>query len=133
MDQKARVRTVQQLKSGSIDIVVATDVAARGLDVERITHVFNFDIPFDEEAYVHRIGRTGRAGRQGKAILFVAPRERRMLRNIERLTKQSIPELKLPSRGAIERKQREGFINSVKARIGEETSPRIGVDDRRAL
>ncbi|MEE4202323.1 MAG: DEAD/DEAH box helicase, partial [Halieaceae bacterium] len=85
MDQKARVRTVQQLKSGSIDIVVATDVAARGLDVERITHVFNFDIPFDEEAYVHRIGRTGRAGRQGKAILFVAPRERRMLRNIERL------------------------------------------------
>lgn len=125
MDQKQRVRTVQQLKSGQVNILVATDVAARGLDVERITHVFNYDIPFDEEAYVHRIGRTGRAGRQGKAILFVAPRERRMLRNIERLTKQQIPELKIPSRGEIDRKQREGFIDALKARIGAELSPAL--------
>ena len=74
IDQKTRFKTVEQLKDGRLDIVVATDVAARGLDVERITHVINYDIPFDRESYVHRIGRTGRAGREGKAILFVAPR-----------------------------------------------------------
>ncbi|MCW8845697.1 MAG: DEAD/DEAH box helicase, partial [Gammaproteobacteria bacterium] len=79
MNQVHRQRTVDQLKSGKLDIVVATDVAARGLDVDRISHVINFDVPYDAEAYVHRIGRTGRAGRQGKAIMFIAPRERRML------------------------------------------------------
>ena len=79
--QKTREKTVQRLKEGHLDILVATDVAARGLDVERISHVVNYDIPYDTEAYVHRIGRTGRAGRQGDAILFVAPREQRMLRH----------------------------------------------------
>ncbi len=117
MDQKARVRTVGQLKSGQLDVLVATDVAARGLDVDRITHVINFDIPFDEEAYVHRIGRTGRAGRNGKAILFVAPRERRMLRNIERLTQNSIPAMELPSLGAIALKQREHFAATLRQQL----------------
>lgn len=96
--QAQRQRTVEQLKEGRLDILVATDVAARGLDVERISHVINYDIPYDNEAYVHRIGRTGRAGREGKAILFVAPRERNMLRSIERTTRQQIPPLELPSR-----------------------------------
>ena len=123
MDQKVRVRTVEQLKSGSLDIVVATDVAARGLDVERITHVINFDIPFDEEAYVHRIGRTGRAGRTGKAILFVAPRERRMLKNIERLTKQEIPPFKLPSHFEIDRKRQQAFADSVREAIAQPATP----------
>lgn len=117
MDQKARVRTVGQLKNGQLDVLVATDVAARGLDVDRITHVINFDIPFDEEAYVHRIGRTGRAGRNGKAILFVSPRERRMLRNIERLTKNSIPAMELPSLGAIALKQRELFAANLREQL----------------
>ena len=98
MNQAHRERTVEALKKGAIDIVIATDVAARGLDVERITHVVNYDIPYDTEAYVHRIGRTGRAGRQGAAILFVAPREKRMLRAIERATKQQITPMQLPTR-----------------------------------
>jgi ATP-dependent RNA helicase DeaD len=97
VQQKQRERTVEQLKSGALDIVVATDVAARGLDVERITHVINYDIPYDSEAYIHRIGRTGRAGRKGDAILFIAPRERRMLQTIERATKQKIDLMELPS------------------------------------
>lgn len=88
--QKLRERTVEKLKAGQIDILIATDVAARGLDVERITHVVNYDIRHDTESYVHRIGRTGRAGRTGDAILFVAPRERRMLRMIEQATRQPI-------------------------------------------
>jgi len=95
--QKTRERIVERLKSGDLDILVATDVAARGLDVERVTHVINYDIPYDTESYVHRIGRTGRAGRSGDAILFVAPRERRMLKAIERATKQNIELMKLPS------------------------------------
>jgi len=98
MNQALRERTVQRLKAGKLDIVVATDVAARGLDVERISHVVNFDIPYDVEAYVHRIGRTARAGRPGKAILFVSPRERRMLHTIERVTRQPIEPMQLPSR-----------------------------------
>jgi ATP-dependent RNA helicase DeaD len=85
------------LKDGDLDILVATDVAARGLDVERISHVLNYDIPYDTESYVHRIGRTGRAGRSGEAILFVAPRERNMLRTIERATRQPIEPMELPS------------------------------------
>ena len=97
MAQASRARTVERLKNGQLDILIATDVAARGLDVERITHVINYDIPYDTEAYVHRIGRTGRAGRSGEAILFAAPRERRMLRAIERATKKQIEEMSLPS------------------------------------
>ncbi|MEY2698545.1 MAG: hypothetical protein RL720_501 [Actinomycetota bacterium] len=95
--QATRERTVEQLKSGKLDILVATDVAARGLDVERISHVVNFDIPIDTESYVHRIGRTGRAGRSGAAISFVTPRERRLLDAIERATRQPLTQMQLPS------------------------------------
>jgi ATP-dependent RNA helicase DeaD len=95
--QPQRERTVARLKAGQIDILVATDVAARGLDVERIGHVVNYDVPYDTESYVHRIGRTGRAGRKGEAILFIAPRERNMLRAIERATRQAIEPMNLPS------------------------------------
>ncbi|MEN0103816.1 MAG: helicase-related protein, partial [Curtobacterium sp.] len=95
--QAQRERTVNQLKSGKLDILVATDVAARGLDVDRITHVVNFDIPVDTESYVHRIGRTGRAGRSGAAISFVTPRERRLLTAIEKATRQPLTEMTLPS------------------------------------
>jgi ATP-dependent RNA helicase DeaD len=95
--QVQRERTVARLKSGQIDIVVATDVAARGLDVERVSHVINYDVPYDPESYVHRIGRTGRAGRSGEAILFIAPRERNMLRVIERATRQPIETMQLPT------------------------------------
>jgi len=95
--QATRERTVEQLKSGKLDILVATDVAARGLDVERISHVINYDIPIDTESYVHRIGRTGRAGRSGAAISFVTPRERRLLDAIERATRQPLTQMQLPS------------------------------------
>ena len=95
--QAQRERTVNQLKSGKLDILVATDVAARGLDVDRISHVVNFDLPIDTESYVHRIGRTGRAGRTGDAISFVTPRERRMLTSIEKATRQPLTEMSLPS------------------------------------
>ncbi len=97
MTQILREKVVDRLKRGALDIVIATDVAARGLDVERITHVVNYDIPYDTETYVHRIGRTGRAGRKGTAILFVAPRERRMLRAIEQATRQPIEQMRLPT------------------------------------
>ncbi|MBW0280111.1 DEAD/DEAH box helicase [Shewanella xiamenensis] len=97
MNQQARERAVEQLKNGKLDILIATDVAARGLDVERIGHVVNYDIPYDTEAYVHRIGRTGRAGRNGMAILFVTSREMRMLRTIERATNSRISPMKVPS------------------------------------
>ncbi len=99
--QAQRERTVARLKAGQIDIVVATDVAARGLDVERIGHVVNYDVPYDTESYVHRIGRTGRAGRNGEAILFIAPRERNMLRAIERATRQVIEPMNLPTVDAV--------------------------------
>jgi len=105
MNQALREQTVERLKSGSLDIVVATDVAARGLDVERISHVVNYDIPYDTEAYVHRIGRTGRAGRRGEAILFVAPREMRMLRAIEQATRQPIEPMQLPTRQDVENRR----------------------------
>lgn len=95
--QKDRERTIKRLKAGQLDILVATDVAARGLDVERISHVINYDIPTDTEAYVHRIGRTGRAGRKGEAILFVSPREKRMLRLIEKATRQKIEPMQMPA------------------------------------
>ncbi|WP_194436428.1 DEAD/DEAH box helicase [Vibrio fluminensis] len=99
--QSLRERTVDHIKNGVIDILVATDVVARGLDVPRITHVFNYDIPFDVESYIHRIGRTGRAGRQGKAILLVRTNQIRMLRTIERVTKSSMEEIQLPLRDAV--------------------------------
>ncbi|HVC01319.1 MAG TPA: DEAD/DEAH box helicase [Steroidobacteraceae bacterium] len=95
--QALRERAVARFKAGESDILVATDVAARGLDVERISHVVNYDVPYDTESYVHRIGRTGRAGRSGEAILFVAPRERNMLRSIERATRQPVEQMHLPS------------------------------------
>ena len=97
MSQQLRERAINNLKKGNLDILVATDVAARGLDVDRITHVVNYDIPYDTESYIHRIGRTGRAGRTGDAILFVSPREKRLLGNIERATKKKVEEMQLPS------------------------------------
>jgi ATP-dependent RNA helicase DeaD len=111
--QRQREQTVQRLKDGKLDILVATDVAARGLDVERVSHVLNFDIPYDTEAYVHRIGRTGRAGRQGDAILFVAPREQRMLRAIEHATRQPITPMTLPSTEAINDKRVARFNQKI--------------------
>lgn len=109
MTQILREKVIDRLKKGHLDIVVATDVAARGLDVERITHVVNYDIPYDTETYVHRIGRTGRAGRKGTAILFVAPRERRMLRAIEHATRQPIEQMRLPTLRDIADKRIEQF------------------------
>jgi ATP-dependent RNA helicase DeaD len=113
IQQQQRERTIQQLKDGKLDILVATDVAARGLDVERISHVLNYDIPYDTESYVHRIGRTGRAGRSGDAILFVTPREKGMLRSIERATRQPIDEMKLPSVEAVNDKRVEKFLGRI--------------------
>ncbi len=107
--QKLREKTVENLKSGQLDILVATDVAARGLDVERISHVINYDIPYDVEAYVHRIGRTGRAGRTGEAILFAANRERRLLRAIEKATGKSIQKMELPSAAQVADKRADRF------------------------
>ncbi|MDH3978268.1 MAG: DEAD/DEAH box helicase [Gammaproteobacteria bacterium] len=113
MQQKDRERMVARLKKGSLDILVATDVAARGLDVDRISHVVNYDIPYDTEAYIHRIGRTGRAGRTGDAILFVAPRERRMLKAIERATRQTIEPLELPSTESVNNKRIAEFKQKI--------------------
>ncbi len=109
IQQAQRERTVAQLKAGAIDILVATDVAARGLDVERISHVVNFDVPYDSESYIHRIGRTGRAGRSGEAILFIAPREQNMLRIIERATRQPIEAMNLPSVNDVNQKRIQRF------------------------
>ncbi|HLR84367.1 MAG TPA: DEAD/DEAH box helicase [Nocardioidaceae bacterium] len=111
--QAQRERTIGQLRSGSLDILVATDVAARGLDVERISHVVNFDIPHDTESYVHRIGRTGRAGRAGQALLFVTPRERRLLRAIEKSTRQPLEELTLPSVEDVNSTRVARFMDSI--------------------
>jgi ATP-dependent RNA helicase DeaD len=113
MQQKQREQMVERLKKGSLDILVATDVAARGLDVDRISHVINYDIPYDTEAYIHRIGRTGRAGRTGDAILFVAPRERRMLNAIERATRQKIEPLELPSTELVNNKRIADFKQKI--------------------
>jgi ATP-dependent RNA helicase DeaD len=113
LNQQMRERVIEQLKSGALDIVIATDVAARGIDVPRVSHVVNYDIPYDTEAYVHRIGRTGRAGRTGNAILFVAPREIRMLRTIERATRSPIAPLTLPSRADVTNKRVADFKQKV--------------------
>ena len=113
MVQAQREKMVERLKKGSLDILVATDVAARGLDVDRISHVINYDIPYDAEAYIHRIGRTGRAGRTGDAILFVAPRERRMLSVIERATRQKITRLELPTTEIVNNKRIADFKQKI--------------------
>ncbi|MDH3764148.1 MAG: DbpA RNA binding domain-containing protein, partial [Gammaproteobacteria bacterium] len=107
-------------KSGKLDVLVATDVAARGLDVDRISHVINYDIPHDTEAYVHRIGRTGRAGREGDAILFVAPRERRMLKAIENATRKEIELMELPSTDIVNNRRIEKFKQSISDTIASE-------------
>ena len=111
--QKIREKIVDKLRNGQLDILIATDVVARGLDVERITHVVNYDIPYDPESYVHRIGRTGRAGRTGDAILFVSPKERRMLRLIEHTTKQPIEPMKMPTTQDINRHRLLAFKNKI--------------------
>lgn len=111
--QRQREKIIERLKKGSLDIIIATDVAARGLDVDRITHVFNYDIPYDAESYVHRIGRTGRAGRTGEAILFVSPRERRALRQIERITKQKIEPMGMPTVADVNKSRLENFKNQI--------------------
>ena len=113
ISQNLRERTVDRIKRGQIDILVATDVVARGLDIDRISHVVNYDIPYDTESYVHRIGRTGRAGRTGNAILFVAHRERRMLQAIERATRQPIERMQLPTASDINTQR----VNRFKQRI----------------
>lgn len=113
MNQAAREQTIRRLKSGKLDIVIATDVAARGLDVERISLVVNYDIPLDTEAYVHRIGRTGRAGRTGKAILLTTPREKRLLFAIERATKQKLTAMPVPSSDMIAQRRADNFSATV--------------------
>ncbi len=113
MSQALRERAINHLKNGKLDILIATDVAARGLDVDRVTHVVNYDIPYDTESYTHRIGRTGRAGRTGDAILFIAPRERKLLANIERATKQKVEEMGLPSTEVINNKRIARFKQNI--------------------
>ncbi|WDP85001.1 MAG: DEAD/DEAH box helicase [Desulfobacter sp.] len=113
MAQAAREKTVNRLKRGHIDILVATDVAARGLDVERISHVINYDMPSKTEPYIHRIGRTGRAGRTGDAILFIHPKERWMVRKLENATSQKINEVHLPSNKAINKKRVADFKSAI--------------------
>jgi ATP-dependent RNA helicase DeaD len=117
MNQALREQTLERLKNGRLDILIATDVAARGLDVDRISFVINYDIPMDSESYVHRIGRTGRAGRAGRALLFVENRERRLLRNIERTIKQSIPEVQLPKIELLCQRRLEKFAKKVQQQL----------------
>ncbi|MBL4575764.1 MAG: DEAD/DEAH box helicase [Opitutaceae bacterium] len=117
--QRTRERTIDRLKTGKLDILVATDVAARGLDVDRVTHVINYDIPYDTESYVHRVGRTGRAGRKGDAILFVAPREKRLLRSIERATNNKIELMDMPTTKSINDKRIEKFKEKITETIAQ--------------
>ncbi|MFW2421911.1 MAG: DEAD/DEAH box helicase [Porticoccaceae bacterium] len=124
LTQALREKTIDKLKRNQLDIIVATDVAARGLDVERISHVINFDIPYDNESYVHRIGRTGRAGREGKAILFVTPKEQRLLRSIEKSTRQPITPMNLPTNAEVSGQRIEQFSRQLmKVISSEETAP----------
>ena len=117
MTQQLREQTLDRLRNGRLDILIATDVAARGLDVERISLVINYDITLDSESYVHRIGRTGRAGRAGRAVLFVDSRERRLLRNIEQTIKKSIPEVQLPNKELLEQRRLAKFSQCVAQEI----------------
>ncbi|WP_314866817.1 DEAD/DEAH box helicase [Aggregatibacter kilianii] len=117
MTQQLREQTLDRLRSGSLDIVVATDVAARGIDIERISLVVNYDIPLDAESYVHRIGRTGRAGRSGRALLFVEPRERRLLRNVEQLIKKNIEEVELPNHEVLQACRRKKFKDKITTQL----------------
>ena len=117
MTQQLREQTLDRLRSGSLDIVVATDVAARGIDIERISLVVNYDIPLDAESYVHRIGRTGRAGRSGRALLFVEPRERRLLRNVEHLIKKNIEEVELPNHEVLQACRRKKFKEKITTQL----------------
>jgi ATP-dependent RNA helicase DeaD len=119
MSQPLREAVIRRLRAGQVDIVVATDVAARGLDVEQIEHVVNYDVPYDVEAYVHRIGRTGRAGRSGVATMFITPRERKMMREIERFTGQPIKPMKLPTRADVAAKRISVFKETVRKTIQE--------------
>ena len=116
--QAQRERTIAALKDGSIDILIATDVAARGLDVERISHVLNYDIPHDTESYVHRIGRTGRFGRPGSALLFVTPRERHLLKTIEKATRQKLTEAQLPTEEDVNAQRVAKFRDSITDALG---------------
>ena len=120
MAQPQRERTIGQLKSGKLDILVATDVAARGLDVDRISHVVNFDIPTDTESYVHRIGRTGRAGRSGEAISFVTPRERHLLSSIQRATGQTLEPMPIPSADDVNATRLSRFDDAITAALGSD-------------
>ena len=117
--QNQRERTINQLRDAKLDILVATDVAARGLDVERISHVVNFDIPTDTESYVHRIGRTGRAGRSGDSIAFVTPRERHLLRAIEKATRQPLTQMQLPSVDDVNKKRLSAFDEGITAALAD--------------
>ena len=117
MNQSLREQTLERLKDGRLDILIATDVAARGLDVELLSLVVNYDIPMDSESYVHRIGRTGRAGRAGRALLFVENRERRLLRNIERTMKLTIPEVELPNAELLGKRRLEKFAAKVQQQL----------------
>lgn len=126
--QAMRERTINRLKTGKIDIVVATDVAARGLDVDRITHVINYDVPYDTESYVHRIGRTGRAGRTGNAILFITPRERHLLKMIEKATRQPISQMAPPTGAQISERR----INAFRQKIVE-TMEKSNLEDFKRL
>jgi ATP-dependent RNA helicase DeaD len=125
MSQHLRERTIEKLKQGSVDILVATDVAARGIDVTRVSHVINYDMPYDADVYVHRIGRTGRAGRSGKAILFVTPRENRLLRVIEKHTRQKIEPIELPSQKQVQDKRIERFKQRVVKQLGGKPVPQF--------
>ena len=128
--QNQRERVIDSLKDGRLDIVVATDVAARGLDVPRITHVFNVDMPYDPESYVHRIGRTGRAGREGRALLLVTPRERRMLQVIERVTGQKVAEVRLPDAQAVLDARIKKLTNSLSPLVGDAEATHGALLDR---
>ncbi len=120
MTQNLREKVIQKLKQGTIDIIVATEVAARGLDIDRISYVISYDIPYDVDSYIHRIGRTGRAGRTGKALVFVTPREQRMIKEIQHVTKQTIKELKPPSYIQTEEKRLQKFAEKISQVILQE-------------
>lgn len=133
LSQEQRDKTVQRLKAGTVDVVVATDVAARGLDVTRISHVINYDMPSDAEAYTHRIGRTGRAGRSGQAILFVQPREQRMLGTIEKVTRGTVEQMDAPTVEQVNVARQKALQTQIERQLGKDlTTPRAVLDALRA-